>query len=102
MMFAQTSKPAPITTPVTTAVTPKETLSSVKLALNRSQYSDTQKQFNQQVQAEYYQKVKPVLDGLDHDAQKLIDVVKAENGWDDSYTFDSQTGVWSVRKIEKK
>jgi hypothetical protein len=97
-VFGQT--PQPPTPAKTTVVTPKETNASLKLSLNRSQYSSVILQYQAQEQQEYYNKIKPVLDGLDAQEQDFIKQVRADNNWDDSYTFDNKTGQWE--KTEKK
>jgi len=92
--FAQA--PQPVNT-----VVPKESTTTVKLQLNRSQYTTVQNQFNIKVQQDYFTNVKPVLDNFDREAQALIEQIKKDNGWDETYKFDAQSNTWSIQKTEK-
>jgi hypothetical protein len=94
--------PAPVPPPAVVAVTPKESLESVKLQLNRSKYQAVVTQFQEQQQQAYFQQVKPALDNLDAEEQDLIKKVRTENGWDDSYVYDVQKGAWEKNTAVKK
>lgn len=95
-VFAQTTPTTPATAaPSVKNVLPKESLATVKLQLNRSQYSATQSAFQNKIQADYFSNVKPVLDGLDAEEKGLEDQIKKDNGWDDSYIFNKQTNAWT-------
>lgn len=94
--------PAPAAKPATPppapkppkVVVPKETVASVKIHANRLEATHTMDQFQTQVKSVYEQQIKPVEDKLDGEYKDLLAAVKKENGWDDTYSYDSNTDKW--------
>lgn len=93
-LFAQTTPTPATATSTVKTVTPKESISTLKLQLNRSQYSATSSAFQNKIQSDYFNNVKPVLEGLDAEEGSLEAQIKKENSWDDSYTYNKQTNTW--------
>lgn len=89
--FSQTTPPAPLKGAV---VSPKESTSSLKLELNRSRYLSAVNAFQEKQQQAFYLQLKPILDSLDSEEKILIQQVRTDNGWNDSYQFDNVSGQW--------
>jgi hypothetical protein len=98
----KTTAPTPTPAPVPKTVTPKESVSTVKLQLNRSQANSVSTAFQNKIQNDYFQNVKPVIDSLAAQEKDLIDQIKKENGWDDTYSYTEQSSQWQQTKVADK